>query len=210
MVVSHPDTAYAVRILSQYIQNPGLPHWEGLKRVIMYLSNTKNLWLIFGEKKETFVEEYCNADWVSQEDWHSISGFSFHYGHGVVLWSLKKQSIIALSSMEAEYIVETHTAKEAIWLRMFVNEINGGMRGPLTLMVDNQGAIALAKDNEFYLRTIHTDLQYYFIHEAIEDGKVKILYIPSMDNTADIFTKPLAKPKFKQFVEALGLVIMKE
>ena len=79
-----------------------------------------------------------------------------------------------LSSMEAKYIAETHTAKDAIWLRMFVNEINGGMRGPLTLMADNQGAIALGKDNKFHLRMKHIDLRYHYIQEAIEDGKVEI------------------------------------
>ena len=128
----------------------------------------------------------------------------------MVSWSSKKQSIVALSSMEAEYIAETHAAKEAIWLRTFINKVNGGTRGPLTLMADNQGAIALAKDNKFHSRTKHMDLQYHFIHEAIKDGKVQMKCIPSVDNIMDIFMKPLAKPKFKQFVELLGFSMMKE
>ena len=75
----------------------------------------------------------------------------------MVSWSLKKQNIIALSSTEAEYIVQTHAAKEGIWLKLFVNEIRGGEEGPLTIMADNQGAIALVKDNKFHLRTKHID-----------------------------------------------------
>ena len=106
VVVSCPDAAYAVGILSQFIQNPGPAHWEGLKRVINYLGSTKNLWLTFGGRKETLVEGYCDADWAGQKHRHSISGFSFHYGVGAISWSSKKQNIVALSSTEAEYVVQ--------------------------------------------------------------------------------------------------------
>jgi hypothetical protein len=165
------------------------------------------MWLTFGGKGKTLVEGYCNADWASQEGQHLISSFSFHYRYGAISWSSKKQAIVALSSTEAEYIAETHAAKEALWLKTFINKVNGGIDGPLTLVADNQGVIALAKDNKLYLRTKHIDLHYYFIHEAVENGKVKMKYIPSADNITDIFTKPLAKPKFKQFVE---LAMIKE
>ena len=68
----------------------------------------------------------------------------------------------------------------------------------------------LAKDNKFYARAKHINLQYHFIREAVEDGKVKMDYIPTKDNVADIFMKALTKPKFKQFVGMLGLAMMKE
>ena len=77
--------------------------------------------------------------------------------------------------------------------------------GPLNINCDNQGAIALAKDNKFHARTKHIDIRYHFIREAVEDGKILVKYIPTDDNTADIFTKPLAKQKFRHFVELLGL-----
>jgi hypothetical protein len=205
VVVSRPDAAYAVGVLSQFIQNPGQAHWEGVKRVISYLGSTKSLWLTFGGRKEALIEGFCDADWASQSHRHSISGFSFHYGCGAVSWSSKKQNVIALSSTEAEYVAQTHAAKEAIWLRSFINEIRGGEKGPLTIMGDNQGAIALAKDNKFHSRTKHIDLRYHFIREAVEDGKIILKYVPTSDNVADIFTKALAKPKFNQFVELLGL-----
>jgi hypothetical protein len=205
VVVSRPDAAYAVGILSQFIQNPGQAHWEALKRVIVYLGHTKNLWLTFGGNTQTLVEGYCDADWASQSHRHSISGFSFHFGCGAVSWSSKKQNVIALSSTEGEYIAQTHAAKEAIWLRSFVSEIRGGGEKSLTMLCDNQGAIALAKDNKFHSRTKHIDLRYHFIREAVEDGKIKVQYIPTDDNVADIFTKALGKPKFQRFVELLGM-----
>jgi hypothetical protein len=137
--------------------------------------------------------------------------------HGAINWFLgfeikrdrKARTISinqqALSSTEAEYIAQTHGAKEAIWLRNFVSEMEGTKKTAITMLCDNQGAIALAKDNKFHSRTKHIDLRYHFIREAVEDGKIKVEYIPTAENVADIFTKPLSKPKFQEFVKMLGL-----
>jgi Reverse transcriptase (RNA-dependent DNA polymerase) len=210
MVVSRPDTAYAVGVLSQFIQNPGPAHWDGVKRVVSYLGSTKELWLTFGGTKETPLERYCNMDWTSQPHRHSISRYSFHYGLGTISWSFKKQNVITLSSTEAEYIVETHATKEGIWLKTFVKEVVGEGQGPLTIMGDNQGAIALAKDNKFHLHTKHINLHYYFIREAVQEKKVKMVYILTADNIANIFMKALVKPKFTRFIGMLGLAMIKE
>src|ERR1700678_1296436 len=204
VVVSRPDAAYAVGVLSQFIQNPGQAHWEGVKRVISYLGSTKDLWLTFGGQKETLIEGFCDADWASQKHRHSISGFSFHYGVGAISWSSKKQGVVSLSSTKAEYVAQTHAAKEGIWLRSFIKEIQGE-QGPLTISCDNQGAIALAKDNKFHGRTKHIDCHIPYLCEVVEDGKIEVKYIPTDNNVSDIFTKPLPRPKFVKFVEMLGL-----
>jgi hypothetical protein len=206
VVVSRPDAAYAVGVLSQFIQNPGPAHWEGLKRVINYLGTTKHLWLTFGGQKGNLIEGFCDADWASQTHRHSISGFSFHFGAGAVSWSSKKQHIVAMSSTEAEYVAETHAAKEAIWLRSFMSELRGEEEKPLTISCDNQGAIALAKDNKFHARTKHIDIRYHFIREAVEEGKIQVKYVPTEDNVSDVFTKALPRPKFEKMVGMLGLV----
>ena len=69
-------------------------------------------------------------------------------------------------------IAQTHAAKEGIWLKTFINKVRGGQEGPLTIMADNQGVIALVKDNKFHSRTKHINLHYHFIHEAAEDGRI--------------------------------------
>ena len=144
-------------------------------------------------------------DGASQKHRHLISGFSFHFGIGAISWSSKKQGVVLLSSTEAEYVAQTHAAKEGIWLRSFVKEIQGGEAKPLTISCDNQGTIMLAKDNKFHARMMHIDLQYHFIHEVVKEGKIQVKYIPMDDNISDIFTKPLLRPKFAKFVESLGL-----
>ena len=103
-------------------------------------------------------------------------------------WSSKKQQIVTLSSTEAEYVSLTHTAKEALWVWSFVSKILGKPTGTIPINCNNQGAIALSKDNKFHGRTKHIDLRYHFIWECIEDGKVTMDYIPSNENMSDIFT----------------------
>ena len=126
------------------------------------------------------------------------------------MWSSKKQGIITLSSTEAEYVAETHASKEGIWLKMFMKEITGSPIDPVTIKADNQGVIVLTKDNKFHARTKHINLCYHFIREAVEQGKIKMEYILTSENVADIFMKALAKLKFVEFVGMLGLAMMKE
>ena len=205
VIVSRPDAAYVVGVLSQFVQNPNRIHWEAVKRVIVYLRSTKNLWLTFGEVSDRTVVGYCDTDWASQPHRHSISGYSFHVGDGAVTWSSKKQQIVALSSTEAEYVSLTHAGKEALWLWTLFREMRGTELATMTINCNNQGSIALTKDNKFHARMKHIDVQYHFIHECIEDGKLEVKYIPMGDNVSDIFTKALPRPKFEHFAKALGL-----
>jgi hypothetical protein len=204
VMISRPNALCAVGILAQFVQNPGPAHWKALKRLIGYLHTTRDLWLTFGGVNAT-LEGFSDADWASQSHRHSISGYAFFMGKGAVTWSSKKQAIVALSSTEAEYIAQTHAAKELIWLRAFLGELTIPFSEPTTLHCDNQGAIALSKDNKFHARTKHIDIRYHFIREAVENKKIHMHYVPTDDNVADIFTKPLAKPKFEKFVKMLGL-----
>jgi hypothetical protein len=177
-VVSRLDAAFAIGVESQFAKNPGMVHWDAVKKTIVYLLSTKDLWLTFGGKNRKEVEGYCDSDWGGQPHRHSISGYSFHMGDGVVTWSSKKQHVIALSSTEAEYIAQNHAAREALWLRNFVSKITNTPTGPIKINSDNQGAIVLSKDNKFHARTKHIDIRYHFIREAVADKKISIKFIP--------------------------------
>ena len=173
--------------------------------VITYLNMTKELWLTFSGKGKQLVEGFCDADWARQKDRHSISGYTFYFGQGAILWSSKKQHVIALSSTELEYIAQTHTVKEAIWMKNFISEICQPQEEPIEIHCDNQGVIVLTKDNKYHSCTKHINLQYHFIWEGVEDNMIKMEYIPTQENIADVFMKVLARPRFKEFVEGLGL-----
>ena len=118
------------------------------------------------------------------------------------MWSSKKQHIIALLSTKLEYIAQTHATKEATWMKNFVSEICQPQEELIEIYCDNQGAIALTK---YHSHTKHINLQYHFIWEAVKDNMIKMEYIPTQENVADVFMKALARPRFKGFVKGLGL-----
>ena len=121
------------------------------------------------------------------------------------MWSSKKQYIVALSSTESEYIVLAHAMKEGLWMCTFLSEIQDAPREMIKLNSDNQGVIVLSKDNKLHQHMKHIDICYHFIREAVEDGQIRTNYVPTDQNPADIFTKPLSKTKFHGFVAGLGL-----
>ena len=122
-VMTRPDITYAVSTLSQHLENPSITHLEFVRRIIRYLKATKAFRLVLGGDTTTFCG-YSDADWASNLDRRSISGFVFFVGSGAVSWSSKKQPIVTLSSTESEYVALTHAAKDVIWIQKLLHEIS--------------------------------------------------------------------------------------
>ena len=163
---------------------------------MVYMGSTKDLWLTFGGHAQNLVEGFCDADYANQQDRHSIAGYAYLFGCGAVSWSSKKQQIIALLTIEAEYVAQAHAVKEALWLQTFLTKLWSEPEHQITINSNNQGAIALSKDNKYHSWTKHINVWYHFIHEVVEDEKLLVQYIPTDENLANIFTKLLAKVKF--------------
>jgi hypothetical protein len=177
--------------------------WEAVKRIFCYLKGTRDYWLVYG-KNGPSISGYTDADGMSNEDRHAISGYAFLIDGGAVSWSSKRQSLVTLSTAEAEYVAATHAAKEAVWLREFISEVYQP-QDPMTLHSDSQSAIALARNEQFHARTKHIDIHFHFIRYVVEAGKIIIDYCPTEDMVADTLTKALPSAKAKHFALALGL-----
>ncbi len=201
---THPDIAFSVSLLGQFMHNPGRTHWEAAKRMLRYLKGSRNLKLTFGSTSEGIIV-YLDVDLTSQEHRHSISGFACLINGGAVSWSSKKQSVIALSTTEAEYISATNTTKEICWIRALLAEVIRPLAAPTILYNDNQLAIALTKDNQFHARTKHIDICFHFIHEAMERGVLTLVYCPTDNMVADVLTEALPHVKIMKLSRMLGL-----
>jgi hypothetical protein len=154
---TRPDIAFPVAILSQFMRNPRRTHWEAVKDVIHYLKGTAELKLTLGGTSAG-LQAYVNADWASQPHRHSMSGYTILMCGSPVAWSARKQSIIALSTAEAEYIALTAVAREVLYLQALITELYKRIISPIPIYCDNQGAIALASNGKFHARTKHIDL----------------------------------------------------
>ena len=200
------DITFAVTTLSQYLQNPGHPHWEQAKHAIRYLKGTHNWELKFRPTRG--IEGFSDANWGNDiDDRHSICGYVFTLNRGAISWSSKKQSVIALFSTEAEYIGITHATKEAIWVRHLLSELYSPkvLEYPLTFHCDNHSAIKLVKNATFHSRTKHIAIHYHYICKAFNKGIIILTHHGTDDMPADMFTKALIRIKLTKFAQSVGV-----
>ena len=163
--------------------------------------------ILYSTSNDLQLVGYTNSDFAGNtEDRRSTSGYAFHLGTGVIAWASKKQSIVTLSSAEAEYVAGTTAACQAVWMRRILKDLMQAQDGPTTIYCDNKSAIALSKNHVFHKRTKHIDTRYHFIRELVNNREINLQHCRSEDQFADIFTKPLAQEQFEILREALGIV----
>ena len=149
---------------------------------------------------------YCDAYLAGDNsDRKSTSGFCFTMGSGLISWKSCKQSCVALSTAEAEYVSLSLAAQEAIWLRKLLIDLNFCVDDPILIYEDNQSTICLAKSNRNHSRSKHIDVKFNFIRDVINDKKMLVEYCPTSDMVADIFTKGLSAERFNMLRSRLGM-----
>ncbi|XP_035713879.1 uncharacterized protein LOC118438167 [Folsomia candida] len=126
-------------------------------------------------------------------DRKSTTGFVFMLNDSVISWSSQKQPIVSMSSMESEYISLASGAREAVWLRRFLEELGFPQESPTIIHVDNQSAIKLVKNPEMHSRSKHIDVRYHYTRELVSTGQLAIEYVHTSEQIADGLTKPLLK-----------------
>ena len=205
---TRPDISYSVGVLSQFMSNPVQEHWKGIKRVFRYIKGTLNHCLEFVSSKTNKIDlsAYTDADWAGDKvSRKSTSGYVFKIGGSTITWQSKRQSVIALSSTEAEYIALSHAAQEATWLRQLLIDIGFAQATPTTVYEDNQGAICLSKNPKSNSRTKHIDIKFHYVRQAVREKMINVEYCPTDKMVADILTKSLPKVKFEELRTMLSV-----
>ena len=192
--VCRPDIEYAVNYASQFLDSFGQEHWIAVKKIIRYLIGTRTSGIVFGSSGSSLnLVGFTDADYAGcLETRKSRSGFVFLLNNGPISWSSQRQNVVSLSTTEAEYIALAHGAKEAVWLRRMLSELNVNC-GSVPIFVDNQSAIKLANNSEFHKRSKHIDIRFHFIRDMLSRKEIEIHYVQSKEQLADILTKPLPK-----------------
>jgi hypothetical protein len=176
--------------------------------VFRYLRATKDWRLVYqrGAPEGLTLTGYADADWANDlGDRKSTSGYVFKLAGGAISWSSKKQPSVALSSTEAEYIAGAHAAKEIVWLQRLFGEVGLPDDGPTTLYMDDQSAIAIAKNPQFHDRTKHIEVRHHFIRDKVEQEELELEYIPTGEQVADVMTKALNREKYSAFAKEMGV-----
>ena len=205
-MVTRPDIAYAVQALGRHLQNATEEHFNAGKRILRFLQGTKHLGLRYGSlENETTVVGYADADWASDKDTRrSVTAYLFKLGGAAVSWASKLQPTVALSSTEAEYMSACAAVQEAIYLRLLLASLGYVQDGPTVIYEDNQGCIGMSQNPILHKSTKHIDIRFHFVRERVASEEVKLIYIKTQNQLADLLTKPLPKP---QMIRIRGAVL---
>lgn len=210
-----PDISYAVSVLSQFTGNPSDDHWRGVKRVLRYLSGTRTFGLLIkkDEVDTCGLRGFTDADFAGCFSRKSRTGYAFFVGASMVSWCSRKQSVIALSTCEAEYYALTEGGKEAMHLKKLFWEINNQQPLPdyqtldtVILYCDNQSTIFVSKNPAEHKMMKHVDLRYKWIQEKVDAKEFQVDYVSTKSQIADIFTKALTKEVFERLRILCGVV----
>jgi hypothetical protein len=198
LTATRPDIMYGVSLISRFMDKPKESHWKAGIRVLRYIARTKSFGILYASSDNYKLIGYTDSDWGgSMDDRKSTSGYIFHLGSGAISWASKKQPIVALSSVEAEYVATTSIACQAVWMRRVLSDLRHPQEEPTKIYSDNNSAIALSKNHVFHKPSKHIDTQYHFILELVNNGDIYLEFCRCKEQLVDIFTKPLAKNVFE-------------
>ena len=193
MLCTRPDIYYSVGMVSRYQLNPGPKHWEAVKHILKYLRRTKDYMLVY-YCEDLIPMGYTDSNFQPNLDFRkSTSSYVLTLGGGAISWMSVKQSCIANSTMEAEYIVACEAAKDTVWLKKFLSDLGvmGMEQVPITLFCDNSAAIVKSKDPRNHKKGKHIERKYHIIQDIVTQRDVVVAKIDGANNLVDPFTKAL-------------------
>ncbi|CAI7903158.1 unnamed protein product, partial [Closterium sp. NIES-54] len=165
-------------------------HWDAPKRVLRYLCSTSGMGLVLGGRDRVVLTGHADASWVDDlATQRSSQGYTFSLGSGSVSWRSTRSSSVLSSSCEAEIYAGAMAAQELRWLTYLLTDLGEVPRSPPVLYVDNKAMLALCQEHRLEHRTKHIALRYFLARELQQRGQLRLAYVASQANTADVFTK---------------------
>ncbi|GKE05536.1 hypothetical protein Tco_1397554 [Tanacetum coccineum] len=189
LTASRPDIIFSVCLCARFQENPQTTYLEAVKRIF---------------RIETVV--YADSDHAGDYvDCKSTSGICTFMGCCLTSWFAKKQTALAISTIEAEYVSTGKVCQQALWMKQPLIDYDIRLDN-IPIMCDNKGAIDLSKNPVQHSRTKHIEIRHHFLRDNVQKGNISIEKVASEDNIADIFTKPLKREVFNYLRLGLGMM----
>ena len=207
LTVTHPDISYAVHQVSQYLSAPRSTHYATILHILRYLKGTLFHALFYSAQSPLVLRAFSDANWAGDPtDRRSTIGYCFLLGSSLISWRSKKQTIVACSSIEAEYHALTDTTSKLLWVRWLLKDLGVSTSSATPLYCENQSTIHIAHNDVFHEWTKHIEIDCHFIQYHLVHGALKLFFVSSKDQLADIFIKSLPKGRTRDLVDNLKLV----
>ncbi|KAH6584445.1 hypothetical protein BASA61_007448 [Batrachochytrium salamandrivorans] len=195
MIATRPDISAAISQVSKYLYYPTDTHWSAVNRILRSIKYFLNHPLTFSNNV-IYLTGYYNVDWGGDlYSRRNTSGYVFFLGNSCISWRSSKQTVVALSTAEAEYVAATTATQELLFLKTFLTEIGYPINKTTTLYSDSQSAISNTKNIQLrHASNKHMDIKLHFLKDQVKLGNVNLKYINTLDQVADILIKGHLSP----------------
>ncbi|KAL4196346.1 hypothetical protein AMTRI_Chr04g245730 [Amborella trichopoda] len=210
MTGTRPDLSFFISLVSRFQSNLEDEHWKAVKRILRYLKGTMNNTLTYKGETKIAIERYSDASYrADPDDAKSTSGYVFMLGGGAVYWKSKKQDIVALSTMESEYVACCQAAKEVVWIKKFFNQLNfyPVRCEAMQVFCDNTAVICVSKEPRFHKNSKHIKPYFFHLRNEVRLKEIVISYISTNLIIADTLTKRVVP---NVFVRHMREMVMRE
>lgn len=208
-ICTRPDIAFIVGMLGMFQANPGESHWVAAKKVLRYLQRTKGYMLVYGKDENLELVGYTDSYLAGDVDGRKSTGsYVFMLGGGAVSWKSAKQTVIATSTMEAEFIACFEGMKQAVWLKNFLTDLKvvNSVQRPVKMYCDNNSAVFFAKNNRRTSASRLMDMKFLKVQEKVREGAIQVEHLSTNAMIADPLTKALSIGVFKAHVSQMGIL----
>ncbi|GJS70037.1 putative ribonuclease H-like domain-containing protein [Tanacetum coccineum] len=208
LTASRPDIMFAVSACSRHQVTPLTSHLNAVKKIFKYLKGQPKLGLWYPKDSPFQLEAYSDSDYAgSHGDRKSTTGGCQFLGRRLISWQCKKQTIVATSSTEAEYVAAASCCAQVLWIQNQLLDYGFNFMNT-KIFIDNQSTICIVKNPVFHQRTKHIEIRHHFIRDANEKNLIQVLKIHTDVNVADLLTKAFDGPRFAYLVVHIGMVDM--
>ena len=205
LTASRPDILFSVCLCARFQSDPRESHLTAVKRIFRYLKGTTNLGLLYKKSQDYKLVGFCDADYAGDRiERKSTSGNCQFLGENLISWASKRQSTIALSTAEAEYISAASCCTQLLWMKHQLEDYQI-LESSIPVFCDNTAAICLSKNPILHSRAKHIEIKHHFLRDYVQKGVLDIQFIDTDHQWADIFTKPLTEERFNFIKKNLNM-----
>ncbi|XP_075489478.1 uncharacterized protein LOC142528320 [Primulina tabacum] len=202
---SRPDIMFSVCLCARYQADPKVTHLKAVKRILRYIAGIVDLGLWYIKETNSNLVGFSDADWAGNlDDRKSTTGGCFYLGNNFVSWYSRKQNCVSLSTAESEYVAAASCCSQLLWMNQMIKDY-GFNSDTLFVYCDNSSAIDISKNPVQHSQTKHINIRHHFIRDLVEKGTIRMEFVETENQLADIFTKPLDFERFSNFRKSLSL-----
>ncbi|GJS11823.1 putative ribonuclease H-like domain-containing protein [Tanacetum coccineum] len=200
LTASRPDIMYAVCVCSRFQVTPKTSHLNAVKRIFKYLKGKPHLGLWYPRESPFDLEAFSDSDYGgSNLDRKSTTGGCQFLGQRLISWQCKKQTIVATSTTEAEYVAAANCCGQVLWVQNQLLDYGFNFMNT-KIHIDNESTICIVKNPVYHSKTKHIEIRHHFIRDCYEKKLISVEKIHTDLNVADLLTKPFDGPRFNYLV----------